>query len=344
MPTTDSASASRRLLALLSLLQARRDWPAHALADRLGVSERTVRRDIDRLRALEYVVEATRGPDGGYRLAAGERMPPLLLDDEQAVAVALALRAAPAIGANLGEAAERALATLARLLPARLGARLSALDVAAAAPAPALDSTDADPEVLALVGAAIAAREELRFEYRSPRGAPAADPAEGPRRVEPHHLVLHGGRWYLVAVDPGREGPGGWRILRVDRIVPRSHTGRRFVPRAVPGGDAVRFVAARFKGSEEVDAWPCRGEAVVAAPLRRVAPFVGDGDAEEVAPDRTRVRIGAWSWAAVAASLARFDAELGAVEPRELRDAFAALAERAGRAAVNPFPGGTSRA
>lgn len=339
MPVSDAASTSRRLLALLSLLQSRRDWPARVLAARLGVSERTVRRDVDRLRELDYTIEATRGPDGGYRLGAGERMPPLLLDEEQAIAVALSLRTAAATGAGIAEAAERALSVVARMMPRHLGERLGALDVAAAPPPVAPDTTEADPAVLLRIGEAIRAREELRFDYASPRGSSAAA-SPAPRRVDPHHLVLHGGRWYLVGYVADE---GEWRIHRVDRIRPRTHTGRRFAPRTVPGGDAARYLAARFKGSDAADAWPCWGDATVHAPLRAVAPFVGDGQAEERGADATRVRLGAWSWPAVAASLARFAAELSEVEPAELRAAFGELARRADAASRPSSPSRPSR-
>jgi predicted DNA-binding transcriptional regulator YafY len=330
VPVADSASTSRRLLALLSLLQARRDWPARVLAGRLGVSERTVRRDVERLRELDYAIEATRGPDGGYRLGAGDRMPPLVLDEEQAVAIALALRSAAAVGAGIEDAAERALRTMTRLLPRHLAARL-ALEVTASAPEGPPEDL-ADPEVLLRIGDAIRAREELRFDYRSPPGGTPLDPTAAPRRVEPHHLLLHAGRWYLLGyvADSSR-----WSIHRVDRILPRSHTGRRFAPRDVPGGDPGRYLAARFKGSAGADTWACWGEATLAAPLRDVAPFVGDGRVEELAPGVCRVRLGAWSWAAVAASFSRFAVDTSEVEPRELREAFEELAARAARAAAS---------
>lgn len=334
MPVSHSASTSRRLLALLSLLQARRDWPARVLAERLGISERTVRRDVDRLRELDYAIEATRGPDGGYRLGAGERMPPLLLDEEQAVAVALALRTAAATGAGIGDAAERALQTIRRTMPRPVAERVAALEVSAAPPPSALDSGDADPAVLLRIAEAIRAREELRFDYEPPRGSTgSASPA--PRRVEPHHLVLHAGRWYLVGFAADDDA---WRIHRVDRITPRTHTGRRFAARAVPGGDPVRFLAARFKGSDGADTWACWGQATLDAPLRTVAPFVGDGQAEERGPQATRVRLGAWSWPAVAAAMARFGAEVSDAEPRELREAFAELSARAAAAAGASSP------
>ncbi|WP_375387901.1 helix-turn-helix transcriptional regulator [uncultured Amnibacterium sp.] len=328
MPVASSPSTSKRLLALLSLLQSRRDWPAHLLATRLEVSERTVRRDVDRLRQLDYAIDATRGPDGGYRLGAGASLPPLLLDDEQAVAIGIALRVAGALGAGLEEAAERALATITRTLPSRLAARIEALEPAAAG----TDRTrrdDADPAVLLRIGEAIRAGEELRFDYVSPI-APV-DPSSPPpvRRTEPHHLLLRGGRWYLIGYAADRDD---WRVYRVDRIAPRTHRGRRFARRAVPGGDPARYLAARFTGSTDGDTWPCWGEAVLAAPIAGVAPYVADGTAEAVDDERSRVGLGAWSWAALAAAFARFDADVSEVEPPQLVEAFGELARRAAAA------------
>lgn len=325
MPIASSSTTSGRLLALLSLLQASRDWPAAVLAERLEVSERTVRRDAERLRELGYAIEATRGRHGGYRLGTGAHLPPLMLDDEQAIALAIALRSAGALGAGIEEAAERALGTVLRTMPERLARRVDGVLLTGRAPA-----DEADPAVLLRIGEAIRAEQELRFDYASPgRGTDPADPLPV-RRTEPHHLLLHGGRWYLLGYDPDRED---WRVLRADRIAPRSHTGRRFTPRQVPGGDPARFLSARFKGSNGADSWPCWGEAVLRAPLGEVAPYIGDGTAEAIDEERCRVRLGAWSWAGLAAGIARFDAPFEIVGPPALTRACAALAERFAAAA-----------
>ncbi|MCR6485021.1 WYL domain-containing protein [Amycolatopsis sp. OK19-0408] len=329
MPIASSTATSGRLLSLLSLLQVRRDWPGELLARRLGVSERTVRRDVDRLRELGYPVQAVKGPDGGYRLEAGSQVPPLLFDEEQAVALAVALRLAVATGAGIEEAAARALTTVRQVLPARLRHRVDALAVSAAEGRGA----QADTDVLLALSAAVRAGEEVRFDYRAP-GRPEAD--RPPRRVQPHHLVVRAGRWYVVGWSPERED---WRVYRADRMTPRTPTGPRFPPREVPGGDVAAFLSARFKGSPEVDAWPCRGEVILDLPVAAVAPFAGDGVVEAAGAARTRLVSGAWSWAALAASLARFDAEVEVVGPVELREAFAELSRRAGRAAG--LPGGT---
>ncbi|MCW0214849.1 MAG: WYL domain-containing protein [Pseudonocardia sp.] len=306
---------SARLLSLLSLLQARRDWPGQVLAERLDVSPRTVRRDVDRLRELGYPVLATKGPDGGYRLDAGADLPPLLFDDEQAVALAVALRSAATSGAGIAEAAMRALTTVRQVMPARLRHHVDALEVTAVA----RDGPRVDGAVLVALGAAVRAREVLRFDHGDAR-----------RRAEPHHLVTWGGRWYLVAWDLDR---GDWRIFRADRITPRIPTGPRFVPRDVPGGDVAAFVSARFRGSAG-GGWPCRGEVVLALPAAEVAPHAGDGIVEELGPERCRLVLGSWSWVGLAASLGRFDADVEVVGPDELREAFAHLSRRYAAAAL----------
>ncbi|MFF1529209.1 helix-turn-helix transcriptional regulator [Cellulomonas sp. NPDC058312] len=319
MPTTSS-----RLLSLLSLLQARRDWPASVLADRLDVTDRTVRRDVDRLRELGYPITSTRGREGGYRLDAGSTLPPLLFDDDQAVALAVALRGATASGAGIGEAAERALRTLRQVLPARLRHRVDALPVESTLPADPVD-----PAVIAAVGAAIHAREVLRLDYASPSQGSAE--ARAARRVEPHHLVTRGGRWYLVAWDLDRDD---WRTLRVDRVRPRSPGGARFTPREVPGGDVTAYLDARFRGTDGPGSdWPCRGEVLLDAPAAAVAPFAHDGTVEAVGPQRCRLVLGAWSWAGLAATIARFDVEVEVVGPPALAEAFDRLAQRFARAA-----------
>lgn len=329
---------SGRLLSLLSLLQARRDWPGRALAERLHVSGRTVRRDVDRLRELGYPIEATFGPDGGYRLAAGADLPPLLFDDEQAVALAVALQLATASGAGIGDGAARALSTVRQVMPARLRHHVDAVRVVTARGA----SPDVDPAVLHAVAAAVRAHEMLRFDYapggsrERDRSGPGGDPVltqpEPPRRAEPHELVARHGRWYLLAWDLERED---WRTFRLDRMAPRTPTGPRFAPRGIPGGDAAAFVVARFKGSDDVDVWPCRGEVVLGLPAAAVAPFVADGTVRPDGPDRCLVSLGAWSWTGLAASVARFDATIEVVGPPELADAFRVLAERCAAAAAS---------
>jgi predicted DNA-binding transcriptional regulator YafY len=188
-----------------------------------------------------------------------------------------------------------------------------------------------DRDVLHALGAVVHAREVLRFGY-----VDADTGLEGDtRRVEPHHLVTHGQRWYLVAWDLLREE---WRIFRADRIRPRVPTGPRFPERQLPGGvDVTTFVVGEFRGASTGLEWPCRAEAIISLPIADVRPYVADGAAEPVGPDRTRVTLGSWSWAGLAADLCRFEAEVEVVDRPELVEAFAVLADRCHRtAAVAP--------
>jgi len=315
----DMPKTSARLLSLLSLLQARRDWPGADLAERLEVSPRTVRRDIDRLRELGYPIATMKGPDGGYRLSAGSELPPLLFDDDQAVALAAALQAAVVGGGGgMEEAAMRALHTVRQVMPSRLRRRVDMFRVTAIGSASGQPSA-VGVDVLMALSSAIHAREVLRFDY-----------TDAPRRAEPHHLVTRAGRWYLLAWDLDRDA---WRVFRADRISPRVPTGPRFTPREVPGGDVAAFVTNRFKGSDGTAGWPCRGEVILHAAIADVAPFVHDAVVEELGPDRCRLTLGAWSWPALAAAVGAFDAEVEVVGPPGLKAAFALLARRYAAAA-----------
>lgn len=229
--TTDTPA---RLLQLLSLLQTPREWSGGELADRLNVSRRTVRRDIERLRELGYPVQASLGADGGYRLVAGKAMPPLVLDDEEAVAIAVGLRAGAGHAVEgVEEASVRALAKLEQVLPSRLRHRVMTLQ---SATTPLVygggDGATIPPETLTVIAAAASGSEKLRFHYRS------GDGTESRRLVEPYRLVSTGRRWYLVAYDLERED---WRTFRVDRVAEPFATGARFTPRELPTGDAAEF-------------------------------------------------------------------------------------------------------
>src|ERR671937_2893620 len=221
------SETSSRLLELLSLLQGRRDWPGDELAERLEVSGRTIRRDIDRLRHLGYPVESLTGPAGGYRLRAGSAMPPLLLDDEEAIAIAVGLStAARASVTGIEEAAVRALVKLEQVLPAHLRRRVGALGSATVTP-PGTGPM-VDPQELTVIAAACRDSECLRFAYRS------RDGTESRREVEPHSLVNLGRSWYLVAWDRRRKD---WRTFRIDRLAKPASTGVRFVSRKLPAKD-----------------------------------------------------------------------------------------------------------
>jgi predicted DNA-binding transcriptional regulator YafY len=323
---TSPASTTARLLRLLSLLQTRRDWPGTVLADRLEISARTVRRDVDRLRELGYRIHATMGPDGGYRLDVGTEMPPLLFDDDQIIALTVALQAATMSGVGIEESALRALTTMRQVMPSRLRHRLDAVSFVALTDAAAPGTVA--PEMLLALSASIRASEVLRFDYTSvdaDASAPRPPEPRAPRRVEPHHLVVAQRRWYLVAWDLDR---GDWRVFRADRITPRAPGGARFTPREVPGGDVREFVAARFKGSDLGDAWPCRGTVILDVPASAVLPFATDGIVVDLGDGRCRVELGSWSWVALAASFGRFDAAMEVVGPPELEAAFGELAAR----------------
>lgn len=325
---------SARLLSLLSLLQARRDWPGPLLAERLDISERTVRRDVDRLRELGYPIAAFKGPDGGYRLDAGSQLPPLLFDDEQAVALSVALQLATTAGAGIEEAAARALTTVRQVMPARLRHRIDAVQVTAVQRPSARPDSTVDSGVLNALGAAVHAREVLRFDYAATTEGPAGDdttPA-APRRAEPHHVITWGGRWYLIAWDLDR---AQWRTFRADRIRPRTPTGPRFAARELPGGEVAAFVASRFTGSDGSGGWPCQGEVILDLPAGEVVPYTRDGIVEAIGPDRCRLVLGSRTWRALAAEIGRFDSDIEVIGPLELTAAFAQLARRYGDAAAS---------
>ncbi len=233
------ANTSSRALRLLSLLQARRYWPGPELAGRLGVSARTLRRDVDRLRELGYLVDAHPGVDGGYTLAPGATLPPLVLDDEEAMALAVAAQAHLADGLG-GDAGLRALATIVRVMPRRLQARLDAVASATTpAPWPSDGVAPVDHEVLATLALARRDGERVRLDYR------ALDGRASSRTVEPLQLVCLGRRWYLVAYDVDRQD---WRTFRVDRIGAAQGTGTRFAPRTPPFDDVAAHVRERVLG------------------------------------------------------------------------------------------------
>ncbi|MEO3783398.1 transcriptional regulator [Actinocorallia sp. B10E7] len=247
---------SARLLRLLSLLQTHREWSGVELAERLGVTARTVRRDVGRLRELGYPVHATAGAPG-YRLGAGTDLPPLLLDDDEAVAVAVGLRtAAGGSVSGIEETSVRALAKLERVLPSRLRHRVHALQ-SMTVPLGHAGST-VDPASLTAIAAACRDHETLRFDYRT------HDAREGVRTAEPHRLVHSGWHWYLLGWDTDR---AGWRTYRVDRLALRTPNGPRFVPRDPPDPDLAAYMS----------------RSISSAPYRYRAHFTMHAPAESVA-------------------------------------------------------------
>ncbi|GAB2517454.1 helix-turn-helix transcriptional regulator [Nocardia heshunensis] len=309
---------SARLLRVLSLLQTPRDWSGAELAAQLEVDVRTVRRDIEKLRTLGYPVHAVAG-SAGYRLGAGAKLPPLLLDDEEAVAVAMGLRtAAGGTIAGIEESSLRALAKLEQVLPSRLQHRVSALQEATVA-VPA-GGPRVDPDTLTAIAAAIRDQHRLRFDYRNHEGEASR------RTTEPHRLVHTGRRWYLIGWDVDREG---WRTYRVDRMTPRIPTGPGFTPREAP--DAAEFV------SHGVTSGPYRYQVrlLLHAPIdtaaERIAPTVGV--LEAVDAKTCVLHTGAHSLDAIASYMTHFGFEFSVLDPPELRARLRELAALLVRAA-----------
>ncbi|HEV7757637.1 MAG TPA: WYL domain-containing protein [Acidimicrobiales bacterium] len=328
---------SARLLRLLSLLQSRRSWTGGELAARLEVSTRTIRNDVDRLRRLGYAVDATSGAAGGYRLVDGGVLPPLLLDDDDAVAIAVGLRTAAARAAvtGLDETSVRTLAKLQQVLPSRLRHRVEALLGSMVPVVPLGPTVDAD--VLTVIAGACRDAERIRFDYRTHDGTTAN------RSVEPHRLVSARGRWYLVAWDLDRDD---WRTFRVDRLELRRTIGPRFVPRELPGdGDVAQFVD-RGVGAAT---WEVRARVRVHAPVSalrdrlpaavRVLDEPDDGPAGDTAdgpggaPEGTcLIEVGSDSPEMLAVHLGMLGVDFTVTDPPELVEALRTLADRYRRA------------
>jgi predicted DNA-binding transcriptional regulator YafY len=308
------SETSARLLRLLSLLQRHRDWSGTELATRLGVTTRTVRRDIGRLRELGYPVHAAMGPVGGYRLGAGAELPPLLLDDDEAVAVVVGLHAGGTSG--LEEASLRALTKLEQVLPSRLRHRVAALESSMLA-LPVRGPT-VPAEVLTAVSSAIRSAETLRFDYVSHDGAASR------RAVEPHRLVSWGRRWYLVGWDTGR---ADWRTFRADRVTLRTPNGPRFVHRAPPDGDLTAYLT-RTMGREM---WPLRCRVKVFAPASSIRGRV-DGVVTPIDEGTCSVELAADSFDVVAFVVGMLDVAFEVESPPELAERLRVLSARYGDA------------
>lgn len=318
------ADTPARLLNLLSLLQTPREWPGSELAERLAVSARTIRRDIDRLRDLGYPVEASKGAIGGYRLVAGTAMPPLLLDDEEAVAIAVGLRAGAGHAIEgIEEASVRALAKLEQVLPSRLRRRVSTLQNATM-PLTSGDGATVDPRTLTVMASAVTGTERLRFAYRS------GDGTRTKRQVEPYRLVSTGRRWYLVAYDLDRDD---WRTFRVDRVDRPFATGARFTARQLPTGDAATFLSrsmARMQPTLDLDVSFAAPADFVAA---RLPPHLGAP--EETGPASCRLRVtssDSLEWLAL--RLALVDSEFTVQGPAALVEYLGDLGARLTRSAA----------
>jgi predicted DNA-binding transcriptional regulator YafY len=313
---------SARLLRLLSLLQAHREWSGADLAESLGVTPRTVRRDVDRLRELGYPVHASPGTGGGYQLGVGAELPPLLLDDDEAVAVAVGLRTAAGQGIEgIGETSVRALTKLEQVLPHRLRRRVGALN---AFTVPMLrggpQPSTVDPAVLTELANLCRDAERLRFEYRDHGGAPTR------RTVEPHRLVCSERRWYLVAWDLDRED---WRTFRVDRITPKPPHGPRFAPRTPPADDLAAYVSRGVS----TRAYAAHAVIRLLAPLHeaveRISPTAGTLEADS--PESCILRTGAASLDVMVVHVMMTGFEFEVLEPVELIEAIRTAHDRLAR-------------
>jgi predicted DNA-binding transcriptional regulator YafY len=313
--TESMLQTSERLLRMLSLFQGRRYWSGRDLAERLEITSRTVRRDVDKLRTLGYPIHATSGVEGGYQLGAGSTLPPLLLDDEEAVAVALGLRCA-ATGAIQGveEVSVRALAKIEQLLPARLAKRVALMQTMIVT-APAAQSA-VEAKTLSAIAGACRDQEALRFRYCDYAGATTA------RVVEPHRLVHTGRRWYLVAWDTNRED---WRTFRVDRIQPRISTGARFDARQPPARDLAAYVT---RGASFSALPRARIKMLAAADVvsKRLPP--GIGTVEPCDGDACFVEVGVNSYESLAMHLVMLGVDFEVAEPEELVREVRRIAER----------------
>lgn len=316
-------NTSARLLRLLTLLESRREWTGAQLAERLEVGARTVRNDVTRLRALGYPVEAAPGVAGGYRLGSGAAMPPLLLEDDEAVAVAVALRSSAGGGVSgIEETSVRALVKLEQVFPARLRRRVNALQAYTVA---AVQSTGpaVDAHLLASIAAACRDTEVIRIEYRK------YDGTESTRSLEPYRLVNLGRRWYLVAWDRDRRA---WRTFRVDRMQMHAPTGPHFTPRDLPEPDIAAYVMRSVRSA------PAKYEArvVVHASANTIAERVPHEIVIEPIDDtKCAVHARSNSIEMLALYLGMLDADFTVTEPPELVERMSMLAQRFARAAAD---------
>jgi predicted DNA-binding transcriptional regulator YafY len=320
------ADTSARTLRLLSLLEGRRYWPGAELAERLQVSARTLRRDVDRLRELGYPIQAQRGVDGGYQLAAGTALPPLVVDDEEAVALAVSLQVAAQGGVEgTAEASMRALAKVIQVMPARLRRRVEALTSATVSASwGSTGQAAVDPAILTTAAMACRDAERLRFSYT------AAGGEQTDRHVEPYRLVLLGRRWYLVGYDLTRQD---WRSFRLDRLTGPHGTGARFRPRELPAADAAAFVQAGIGRATAV----YEVEALVDAPAETVRERHGRyATVEEVSETRSRIRmtIDQLEWPMML--LGSLGVEFEVISPPELLDQVRDWARRFTQAGLQP--------
>lgn len=321
-------TGAARLLRLLDLLGARRRWPGTDLAERLGISARTLRRDIECLRTLGYPIDAGKGPDGGYALGDHGRLPPLMLDDEQAIGVMIALQTAPTTVRGIDDAVARALTSIRQILPSEARAEAEALQLISVRNQWEFAAAPIDADLLRTVGSAIRRTRCLRVDYLADdlrRPQPGEADFVAPFTVEPHYLVVWAGRWYLVGYLSQRRA---WKVLRVDRLHAAS-AGAVFTRRPPPDVDIVRYVTTSYDRDDVPADWQCQGTVEMNLPAEVVARWAPGGTrVQRISATQCRLTIGAWSWAGIAGLLATFDAEFTVVEPDALRQACHDIAGR----------------
>lgn len=314
------ASTSARALKLLSVLSTGVVASSADLTERLGVSERTIRRDVETLRDLGYQIDPVKGAGGGYRLRGGARLPPLLFDEDQVVAIAVSLQTAPTVLAGIDESCARALQTVRQVMPERLRLESDAFTVTFVANQWEFPAEPIDAALIRDVGAAVRRRHVLRAEYAEHDGTVTR------LRVEPHHLVVWAARWYLLAYDLDVDR---WRVLRLDRVTAKAPTMVPFRDRSVPGDSAEAFVKRTFDRGDKLAPWPCQGSVVLDVPPSVAAQFAPGGAVVEYVSDATcRLTMGAWSWIGLAGLFITFAADMAEVEPQQLREAFAQVRAR----------------
>jgi predicted DNA-binding transcriptional regulator YafY len=322
-----------RTLELLSLLKAQKEWTGRDLAARLKVSTRTVRRDVERLRELGYPLEAEKGPGGAYRLAPGKILPPLIFDDEQAIAIALALQTAPSSVKDMGDAVKRALQTVRDLLPHELARRLETFHIQTIDNVWELAPPEVSSVLLASLSSAAQDRHLIKFQYRS-RSVESLD--DVPVVAEPHKLVVWSGRWYLIAYNQREHS---WHAYRLDRISDLRLPGWRFTPHEFPEDDVTRFIQLQPDRGDTLDSWPCLGTVRMNCPVELVAKWAPGGANIESIDDRTtRITMGAWSWAGLLGLLATFDSDFVVEGPPQLAATATRMAGRLTQAGAQPAP------
>ena len=322
------ANTSSRTLRLLSLLQNHRYWPGAELADRLEVSVRTLRRDVGRLRELGYPVDAQRGVDGGYQLAAGAALPPLVLDDDEAVALAVGLQIAVRDGsvAGMAESSVRALTKVVQVMPPRLRRRVDALRSMTVPAGWGGAGVSVDAGILTAIAQVCRDTERLEFSYTSARGEHTA------RHVEPYRLVLLGRRWYLVAYDLARQD---WRSFRLDRLEEPHSTGARYRPRDLPTDDAAAFVRAGITNLPATYLVVVLVHATAATIRHQVGRW---GTVEDLGEQRCMLRMTTDSLDWPAMALGAAGAEFQVLSPPELLDSIRDWGHRFSRAATTSEP------